>query len=45
MGFLGIGERPEYRSFCDLRSVPEASRMREQVKKSRKGLYTCPFPT
>ncbi len=27
-----IGEGPEYRPFCDLRSVPEASRPREQVE-------------
>ncbi len=32
VGVLGEGERPEYRPFCDLRSVPEASRLREQVK-------------
>jgi hypothetical protein len=29
---FGIGEGPEYRPFCDLRSVPETSRPREQVK-------------
>jgi hypothetical protein len=27
-----IGEGPEYRPFCDLRSVPKAARLREQVK-------------
>jgi len=42
VGFLRIGERPEYRPFCDWRSVPEAS---PSGQKSRKGLYTCPFPT
>ncbi len=26
-----MGEGPQYRPFCDLRSVPEASRLREQV--------------
>ncbi len=28
----GIGEGSEYRPFCDLRSVPEAGRSREQVE-------------
>jgi hypothetical protein len=34
MKILCIGEGPEYRPFCDLRSVP----------KTRKGLYLGPFP-
>jgi hypothetical protein len=29
---LYIGEGPEYKPFCDLRSVPDAGRPREQVK-------------
>jgi hypothetical protein len=31
-GSISIGERPEYRPFHDLRSVPEAGRPREHVK-------------
>jgi hypothetical protein len=31
-GFFGIREGPEYRPFRDLRSVPEAGRLREQVE-------------
>jgi hypothetical protein len=31
-GSLRTGERPEYRRFHDLRSVPEAGSPREQVK-------------
>jgi len=27
-----MGEGLQYRAFCDLRSVPHASRLREQVK-------------
>jgi len=33
-GSISIGEGPEYRPFHDLRSVPEAGRPREHVKKS-----------
>ncbi len=31
-GFFGIGEGPEYRPFRDLRSVPEAGRLRNRSK-------------
>jgi hypothetical protein len=33
-----IGEGPEERLLCDLRSVPEASKLREQVKNHKRAL-------
>ncbi len=33
-----IGEGPEERLLCDLRSVPEASKLREQVKNHKSAL-------
>jgi hypothetical protein len=41
---LSIGEGPEYKPFHDLRSVPGTGRLKEQGRKSRKGLYSGPFP-
>jgi hypothetical protein len=38
-----IGEGPEYRPFRDLRSVPKASRPREQVKNHRTTCTKFPF--
>jgi hypothetical protein len=32
-----MGEGPQYTPFCDLRSVPEASRLREQVDNRGRG--------
>jgi len=36
---IRIGEGPEYRPFCDLRSVPKAGRQRDQVENHRRA-YT-----
>jgi hypothetical protein len=46
-GFYVIGEGPEYKPFCDLRSVPEAGRLREQVEIHGRASTHCsgPFPT
>ncbi len=35
---FGIGEGPEERPLCDLRSVPEAGKLREQVKNHNRAL-------
>jgi hypothetical protein len=42
-GFLGEGERLEYRPFCDLRFVPEASRLREHRSKITEGSLLMSF--
>jgi hypothetical protein len=41
--FLSIGERPEYRPFHDLRSVPKAGRPREQVENHRRACIQVLF--
>jgi hypothetical protein len=35
---FGIGEGPEERPLCDLRFVPEAGKLREQVKNHKRAL-------
>lgn len=37
---FGIGEGPEKRPLCDLRSVPEAGKRREQVKNHKRTFLT-----